>query len=1196
MPNIESVQKPVMPKHRRSVIRFSLWSSGCATHAPVRRKPWLVALAAGSWLLVTAVAHSQTPSAQPMVIGWEGKVEVSRPGTSPWDPARTNQILQAGDLLRTGARSRAIVRLSSGTDYRVGERSELRVPADPGKRGVLNLLKGVLYLFHRDKPGEFPVETPSGYAAVLGTEFVVSVAEDGTTRLDLIDGQVVLTNQFGKLPLVSGEAGLIEPGHEPRRTAAISTVRAVQWCLYYPGVLHLNELSLSAEEKTVLQPSLAAYASGDLLQALAGYPAGRQPGTDPERLYLTALLLSVGQIEEAEKLLSAVPAAGKPGRLAASLRQVISAVKQETSPAPTAVGQAELASEWLALSYMEQAQSRLTEALAAARRAVEQAPGFAFGWERVAELEFSFGRIGPARAALERSLSLAPRNAQAVALNGFLFAARNRFTEAEAEFDRAIALDSALGNAWLGRGLMWIHAGRSEEGREDLQVAATVEPQRAALRSYLGKGFAQSGDAERAGRELALAQKLDPKDPTPWLYSALLNQERNRINEAIRDLEQSQKLNTNRAVYRSRLLLDQDRAARGANLAGILQDAGMTDVAAREASRAVNADYANYSSHFFLANAYDALRDPNQVNVRYETPWLSEYLVANLLAPVGAGTLSPMVSQQEYSKLFERDRVGLVSSTEYSSNGDWIQGAAVHGVSGNSGFALEEFYRSRNGQRRNNDLEQLSLSLQFKQQLTPADGLYFQAVYYNAEGGDLAQRYNPADAIVDVRVKETQEPLLLAGYHHEWGPGSHTLLLAGRLADNLHVGTTNQGTLLLDSSFLPATIQPILIEQAYRSELEIYTGEAQQIWQGGEHTVIAGARFQAGDVSAHNQPGEAQGFPSGFLLPQSQSVDEDFARASAYLYEQWQVVPVLRLIGGVSYDWLKAPVNFRFAPLSMGEETTEQVSPKAGLIFTPHPTTTLRAAYAQSLGGVSFDQSFALEPTQVAGFNQAWRSLIPESVAGANSGATFETWGVALDEKFETGTYLGLSLELLKSKVDRTVGIYESFSLFLPAMPGDTREKLDYEEHSLVFTANQLIGREWTLGGRYRLSRAVLHDDFVEIPTTATPIGNFQPSQRTESVLHQVDLYALYTHASGFFGMAETAWYAQSNQGYSPDRPGDDFWQFNLYVGYRFPRRRAEIKLGLLNITDQDYRLNPLNLTTELPRDRTLMASVRFNF
>jgi hypothetical protein len=57
-----------------------------------------------------------------------------------------------------------------------------------------------------------------------------------------------------------------------------------------------------------------------------------------------------------------------------------------------------------------------------------------------------------------------------------------------------------------------------------------------------------------------LAREIDAGDPTPWLYSALLLQQQNRINEGIRDLQRSQDLNDNRQVYRSRLLLDQDRA------------------------------------------------------------------------------------------------------------------------------------------------------------------------------------------------------------------------------------------------------------------------------------------------------------------------------------------------------------------------------------------------------------------------------------------------------------------------------------------------------------------------------------------------------------------------------------------------------------------------------------------------------------
>ena len=63
-----------------------------------------------------------------------------------------------------------------------------------------------------------------------------------------------------------------------------------------------------------------------------------------------------------------------------------------------------------------------------------------------------------------------------------------------------------------------------------------------------------------------------------------MNQERNRINEAIRDLEKSQELNDNRSVYRSQMLLDQDKAVRSANLATMYQDAGMFDVSVDEAS------------------------------------------------------------------------------------------------------------------------------------------------------------------------------------------------------------------------------------------------------------------------------------------------------------------------------------------------------------------------------------------------------------------------------------------------------------------------------------------------------------------------------------------------------------------------------------------------------------------------------------
>jgi len=71
-----------------------------------------------------------------------------------------------------------------------------------------------------------------------------------------------------------------------------------------------------------------------------------------------------------------------------------------------------------------------------------------------------------------------------------------------------------------------------------------------------------------------MAKKLDPSDPTPYFYDAIEKQTTNRPVEALKDLQRAIELNDNRAVYRSRLLLDADQAARSASLARIYSDLG----------------------------------------------------------------------------------------------------------------------------------------------------------------------------------------------------------------------------------------------------------------------------------------------------------------------------------------------------------------------------------------------------------------------------------------------------------------------------------------------------------------------------------------------------------------------------------------------------------------------------------------------
>src|SRR6185436_1497726 len=95
-----------------------------------------------------------------------------------------------------------------------------------------------------------------------------------------------------------------------------------------------------------------------------------------------------------------------------------------------------------------------------------------------------------------------------------------------------------------------------------------------------------------AEKDFRLAKELDPGDPTAWLYSALLQWPLNRPNVAVRELEHSAELNGNEQLFRSRLLLDRDRAVRSANLSAIYRDAGLPEAGLHSAARAVNEDYA----------------------------------------------------------------------------------------------------------------------------------------------------------------------------------------------------------------------------------------------------------------------------------------------------------------------------------------------------------------------------------------------------------------------------------------------------------------------------------------------------------------------------------------------------------------------------------------------------------------------------
>jgi len=1155
---------------------------------------WLL-VALLSMVVTTKVAAQITNSPaggaeRSVLLEVAGRVERMNAGGTNWQTAIVGADLGPGDRVRTRGKSRAAVQLSDRSVIRLDEQTTLEIlPPRHEEKHRFSLPKGALYFFNREKPADVEFDTPLAAGAIRGTEFLLEVAASTSElRLALIDGLVSLQTGTGEISLQGGEDLHIRGGEAPQKTALVNANNAIQWALYYPAVLEPGELHLSTEDTDALAEVLAKYNSGDLLAALAAWPAELQADSDGGRLLYASLELAVGQVAAAEHVLAELPQAATT----TALRELIQTVKGETNANNSLPA---TASEWLARSYALQARADLPGALAAAQAAVNLGPECGFAHARLAELEFAFGDHHAALSEATKALSLAPRYAPAQALRGFILLDRGDVGDAKAAFDAARQMDAAFGPAWLGRGLCLLRERRFAEARAAFQAAAALEPQRALFRSYLGKTASELGDNRAADKEFGLAKRLDPNDPTGWLYSALHLWQQNRINEAIRDLEHGADLNDSRALFRSRFLLDEDRSVASANLAALYDDAGLSEVSRHAAARAVAEDYANFSGHLFLANSYQTLEQVDRFDLRLETARQSELLVANLLAPPGAGNLSQQLSQQQHLQFFDPRPFGISSMTEYTSRGDWTQVSTLFGTVGGLGYAIDSQYESLNGQRPNNDSESRRFEVTLKQRVGADDEFYFQAGDSTSDAGDVANRYDPAAAVEGFRVHETQEPSLYAGWHHTWSPGSHTLMLISRLTDHLSYTNPQPNVVFLIQNAGAITgIQSPPAGPSYgldfASDFTLYSGELQQIWETPHQSLIVGGRWQSGEIGVHSALNRQ--VPGGLT---DQTISGSMDRDNLYAYYSWQALDSLRFTAGVSYDHLSFPANTDLPPLSSGKLSRDLISPKAGLLLTPWNRGLVRASYSQSMGGVFFDNSVRLEPTQIGGFNQAFRSLIPESVAGLVPGSSFETAGAAFDQSFAGGTWVGVEAEWLTSHGQRGVGAFTNNFFFPePDSPTSTREDLGFRERDLSVYGAQLLGDQFSVGARYRLSEAHLNEEFPQIPTDATGLDLLR--QHNRATLQEVSLAATFNHPSGFFAQWQSSWYQQSNSGYDTSLSGSEFWQHDLYAGYRFPRRYAEIRLGILNIAGADYRLNPLNPYAELPRARVFTASLRLNF
>jgi tetratricopeptide (TPR) repeat protein len=251
-----------------------------------------------------------------------------------------------------------------------------------------------------------------------------------------------------------------------------------------------------------------------------------------------------------------------------------------------------------------------------------------------------------------------------------------------------------------------------------MTLAVALDPEDSIARSYLGKAYAsadlnQQAVRDQAFREWALAEQADQRDPTAPLYRAFAERALNRPAEALRDVQESIARNGNRAVYRSRLLIDSDLATRTTDVASIYRDLGFDQLALSEGYKSVNVDPANPGAHRFLSDTYLAVP-------RQETASDSELLQSLLLQPLNVQPVRPRLAREglgildlqspvrigfnEFSPVFASNGLSLLADAFGGTQGTYGENFVVSGIQDNVSFSFGQFFYRTDGIRDNNQL------------------------------------------------------------------------------------------------------------------------------------------------------------------------------------------------------------------------------------------------------------------------------------------------------------------------------------------------------------------------------------------------------------------------------------------------------------------------------------------------------------
>ena len=873
--------------------------------------------------------------------------------------------------------------------------------------------------------------------------------------------------------------------------------------------------------------------------------ASRFPDFPPFFVQNAMIHLGSGNLKGAEDVLQQALKRHPDYGLGWSVLSLVAQVRGEKALAMNAAKKGvefspEMPSAHIIMSYAFQTAFDLKQALESINRALALDDRNVTALLNRARLLFGSGYPDMASKDVEKAQELAPGNGEVHNLKGFLLLARRKTDEAIFAFKEALGMDAGLGEPHLGLALAYMRKADAAAAMEEMTTAVLLEPRRSLFLSYWAKMLYQIHRFDKALDMLTLAHEIDPQDPTPYLYKGIILRDLNRPVEAVSSFNKAVALNDNRAVYRSRFLLDQDLAVKNVNLSILYSQLGLESWATNKAMASIKEDYTNFAGHLFLANAL--LGTGNRTIAGG-----SESLLARIMQPANENAVNTF---NEYTPFFERPSInGILEG--YLGNHDTI-GADIITYGAipdmNLAFNVAGFYSSTDGWRDTNNLRSKSVAGLFKFDPTPKDRISLSPRYIETTLQDASFSQFEYDAPDDPFDRnEVRSAKIEVGHYHHFSPGSDLLLFFTSVDDDVNLYSHNK----TENVF---SISGLNYEEFLESSIQRPYNQAQgqYLFKYRDHQFIIGTVHYWGDNNSDNTLRDYFEFSGIVLFPESTQTRVDTGQSlhSYYVEDIWKTRSDFVVELAVYYDDVKNSNAFTGADWDVRE-----FEPRIGFIWHPTSSDTFR------LAGFRYVLPFTsnrIDPMDIAGI-PIFRNALEGSVA--------EEADFVWEHEWSSG-FLSINPFYLSREYD------EQLVKDDPSSRNTWKSRFKGAE----IRVNQILCLGLAMSGVYNYHD--VHDE------------NDPSIDREENLL----IGALnYVHPSGFSAaISQTYRHLNFN---NPGRSNEDIWVTDAGLGYELPRKRGRFGVLVRNLFDNHFNwvVDNFTLTGKDPA-REILARLSLYF